>query len=83
MIIKGITTAGEKFRPSDWAERISGKLSTFKNRRMHYSPLLHPAIRDGIKCIAIDPILQEQNPELFKYILDFADKNQLSICEGD
>ena len=31
IIIEGVTTEGKKFRPSDWAERMSGSLSTFKN----------------------------------------------------
>lgn len=81
LIIKGITNAGKKFRPSDWAERMCGKFSTYRNRRLHYSDQLHPAIRDGIKCIAVDENLKTANPELYKYLLDFATKNNLSICK--
>lgn len=81
IIIKGITQDGKKFRPSDWAERVTGNLSTFKNHRIYYSPLLRPSYQDGSRCVIIDPKLQEVHPELFQQILDFARENRLTICE--
>ena len=30
IIIEGITAQGKAFRPSDWAERVSGSLASFK-----------------------------------------------------
>lgn len=83
IIIKGVTDSGETFRPSDWAERMSGKLSTFRKRRIHYSPLLQPSTRAGHKCVVLDPKLKESNPELYQSILDFAKNNQLEICRDD
>ena len=83
IIIEGITDSGETFRPSDWAERISGKLSTFRKRRIHYSPLLQPSTKDGHKCVVLDPNLKTSNPELYQSILDFAKNNQLKICQDD
>lgn len=80
IIIEGVTDAGETFRPSDWAERMSGQLSTFKKRRIHYSPLLQPSIKDGRKCVLLDPKLKESNPVLYQSILEFAHKNKLKIC---
>ena len=56
IIIEGVTESGRKFRPSDWAERMSGALSTFgRDQRIQYSPLLQPMTVKGIKCVAIDP----------------------------
>lgn len=83
IIIEGITESGETFRPSDWAERMSGQLSTFRKRRMQYSPLLQPSVKDGRKCVLLDPKLKESNPILYQSILDFAHKNQLKICGED
>lgn len=37
IIIEGITDQGKTFRPSDWAERMSGSLASFKNSRIRYS----------------------------------------------
>ncbi len=82
-IIKGITENGEKFRPSDWAERMCGNLCTFRNRRMMYSPLLRPAVIDGCKCIIINAALSETNPNLFEQLFEFAKKNKLSFTEED
>lgn len=80
IIIEGVTQSGEAFRPSDWAERMSGQLSTFHKRRIHYSPLLQPSVKDGRKCVLLDPKLKESNPELYQSILEFAQKNKLKIC---
>ena len=80
IIIEGVTQEGQKFRPSDWAERMSGTLSTFRNHRVLYSPLLQPSIKDGNKCVMLDPALKESNPELYNSILKFAKNNKLKIC---
>ena len=79
IIIEGITLAGEKFRPSDWAERMCGSLSTYKNQRLFYSPLLRPSFRHGNRCVIVDPLLQKSNPELYQHIMDFAKVNKLTI----
>ena len=78
IIIEGITEAGETFRPSDWAERMSGALSSFRNHRMVYSPLLQPSVKDGNKCVMLDRSLKDTNPELYQSILDFAHNNKPS-----
>lgn len=83
IIIEGVTESGEKFRPSDWAERMSGRLSTFRKRRIHYSPLLQPTMKDGHKCVVLDPKLKQSNPELYQSILEFAKNNKLKICDID
>ena len=82
IIIKGVTDNGKKFRPSDWAERMSGALSTFgRDHRIQYSPLLQPLTINGVKCISIDPSLKETYPEMFTYIMRWVDTNQLNIIE--
>ena len=84
IIIEGKTQAGRTFRPSDWAERMSGALSTFgRDHRIRYSPMLQPLIIDGIKCIAIDPKMQDQFPEMYAYIMGWANNNDLVISEED
>lgn len=83
IIIEGITEKGETFHPSDWAERMSGQLSTFQRRRIQYSPLLQPSMKDGHKCVVLDPKLKETNPALYQSILAFAQANKLKICKED
>lgn len=81
IIIEGVTEQGKTFRPSDWAERMSGKLASFKNSRIYYSPLLQPSVnREGYKCVLLDPKLKDSSPQVYEAILDFAKKNQLKIC---
>lgn len=84
IIIEGMTQSGRKFRPSDWAERMSGALSTFgRDQRIRYSPMMQPLIVDGIKCIALDPKMQDQFPEMYSYIMGWADNNDLVVNEED
>jgi hypothetical protein len=81
IIIEGITPQGKPFRPSDWAERMSGSMASFKNRRIHYSPLLQPSVNtEGYKCVLLDPKLKESSPQVYKAIIDFAKANNLKIC---
>lgn len=79
IIIEGVTEEGEQFRPSDWAERMSGSLCTFRNRRITYSPLLQPIVKGGNKCVMVDPALKESNPELYDSIMGFAKEHHLKI----
>ena len=84
IIIEGITENGRKFRPSDWAERMSGALSTFgRDHRIQYSPLLQPMTVKGVKCVAVDPRLKESAPEMFAYIMRWANANHLNVIETD
>lgn len=79
IVIEGVTEEGKKFRPSDWADRMSGSLSTFRKRRVVYSPLLRPAMKNGNKCVIVDEELEETNPNLYREILEFAKKNHLKV----
>jgi hypothetical protein len=81
IIIEGVTQSGEVFRPSDWAERMSGSLCTFRNRRITYSPLLQPVVKDGNKCVLLDPELKDSNPSLYDTIMEFAEINHLRVQE--
>ena len=83
IIIEGVTTDGDTFHPSNWAERMSGQLSTLRKRKIQYSPMLQPSIKDGHKCVVLDPKLKQSNPKLYQSILNFANNNNLKICKDD
>jgi hypothetical protein len=84
IIIEGVTEQGKAFRPSDWAERMSGTLASFKNRRIQYSPMLQPSTnQEGFKCVVLDPKLKESCPQIYQSIIDFAKSNNLKICGED
>jgi len=82
IIIEGITEEGRVFRPSDWAERLSGRMATFRKQRVIYSPLMRPEMRDGLKCVVIDKDMKLSHPELFEHTLEFARLNHLRIKMG-
>lgn len=81
IVIEGVTSQGKTFRPSDWAERMSGSLASFNNSRIRYSPLLQPSVNsEGNHCVLLDPKLKESSPQLYQSIIDFARTNHLKIC---
>jgi hypothetical protein len=83
VVIKGLTQDGKPFRPSDWAERLCGVLSVFgAERRMEYSPLVHPITSAGIRCVVVNIELEELEPMAFKFLMSFAKDNELQVRPG-
>jgi len=79
IIIEGITLEGRVFRPSDWAERLCGRLATFHNQRILYSTLLSPGVINDHNSVIVDPRLKETNPELYDHIMEFGQLNHLKV----
>ena len=83
ILIVGITTGGDTFRPSDWAERLCGCMSLFgEDQRISYSPNLKPIIASGVKCVVVDRRLEQMSPEAFKFLIAFCRDNELQMREG-
>ncbi len=82
IIIQGITRAGRAFRPSDWAERLCGVLSTFGgDQQMRYSPHVRPLLMDGVRCVYVRPELRAIEPRAYRFLLDFAADNELVVID--
>lgn len=81
-IIVGLTREGKKFRPSDWAERLCGVMSAFgAEKRMKYSPFVSPCTFNNEKSVYIDIELHALEPMAYKFMLNFAQDNDLQIVE--
>ena len=84
IIIHGTTSNGKVFRPSDWAERLCGILSSFnKDNRLAYHEWVRPILIDKIRCVAISAKLEEINPAMFRFLMDFAADNDLRIIPAE
>ena len=80
LIIKGLTLSGQQFRPSDWSDRLCGVMSAFgADEQLRYSPLVTPALRDGLRCVIVRRELAALEPRLFRFFLSFAVDNELQI----
>ncbi len=80
LIIKGLTLSGQQFRPSDWSDRLCGVMSAFgADEQLRYSPMVTPALRDGLRCVIVRRELAELEPRLFRFFLSFAVDNELQI----
>ncbi|HEY6896643.1 MAG TPA: DUF3579 domain-containing protein [Rhodocyclaceae bacterium] len=77
-IMIGITLTGDKFRPSDWAERLCGTMSVFgAERRMAYSPYVQPGSYEGEKCVFVDLRIHDVEPRAYHFLQNFAKDNLL------
>ncbi|MEW5943787.1 MAG: DUF3579 domain-containing protein [Pseudomonadota bacterium] len=84
IIIQGITKSGRTFRPSDWAERLSGVMSTVgADNRMSYSPYVRPVTVNGVKGVWVDKKLQEVDARAYNFLLAFARDNELQVLDSD
>jgi hypothetical protein len=82
IIIQGVTTQGRAFRPSDWAERLCGVLSTFGgDHQMRYSPHVRPVLLDGVRCVLVNAALAQIEPRAHRFLLDFAHDNELVVID--
>ncbi len=83
IIIVGVTTSGQVFRPSDWAERLCGCMSLFgEDQRIAYSPFVKPIIASDIKCVVVDRRLEQIDAEAFGFLMAFARDNELQLRDG-
>jgi hypothetical protein len=85
-VILGQTSEGQRFRPSDWAERLAGVLAPYRppgmsGGHLSYSPYGVPRIIHGIRCVVIDSRLRDIEPLAWKFVHDFATDNHLLTAQ--
>lgn len=74
--ISGVTQNGQKFRPSDWTERL---VCIQKEKLIKYNGHLKVKKIDGIKSIVFDSQLENTCPFTFERLLSFAKINHLVV----
>lgn len=87
--IQGVTLEGRTFRPSDWAERLAGAMSSFRpggvqgriGAHIGYSPLCVPRVIDNVKCVFVSEALRDIEPMAWDFVMNFAHDNQLRLVE--
>lgn len=83
LIIKGITRDGRKFRPSDWAQRLTTAVATHtRGRRIRFHPKVRMAAVEGVNAVVVELSLKEEDPLLFEFLVNFARGNNLQIEES-
>ncbi|HEY0635632.1 MAG TPA: DUF3579 domain-containing protein [Gammaproteobacteria bacterium] len=83
IIVKGLTLSGELFRPSDWAQRLAlaaavGTCPT--EQRLCYRPEVRVTALDGVPAIFIDRRLEQSDPLIFTFLLEFARLHELQCA---
>lgn len=79
-LIIGTTHEGNKFRPSDWIERLASVCGCFdENKRLHYNPMLKPVQLDGVRGLFVARRLEVLNPDAYYYVMEFSYRNNLQL----
>jgi hypothetical protein len=86
--IQGQTRDGRTFRPSDWAERLAGAMSSFRPgmrggiaAHIGFSPYCVPTLQSGVKCVIVSEALRDLEPMAWDFVMNFARDNDLPIGE--
>lgn len=87
--IQGLTHDGRTFRPSDWAERLAGAMSSFRPggvvagpaAHIGYSPYCVPQVVGGVKCVLVSEALKDIEPMAWDFVMNFARDNGLPVGE--
>ena len=87
--IQGVTLDGRTFRPSDWAERLAGAMSSFRpggsvggiGAYIGYSPYCVPQLIDGVRCVLVSEALKGIEPMAWDFVMNFGRDNNLAIAE--
>ena len=90
VFIQGLTLEGRPFRPSDWAERLAGAMSSFRpggavggpGAHIGYSPYCVPRVINGVKCVIVNEALRDLEPMAWDFVMNFARDNDLQVTEA-
>jgi hypothetical protein len=83
VVIRGVTSQGKVFRPSDWADRLASITSSFgTDNRLNYCPCVQPVTRAGLRCVVVAKAMEQEDSRVFKFLMAFARDNDLEIVEG-
>ncbi len=87
--IVGRTADGRSFRPSDWAERLAGVMSSFRpggasaGSHLSYSAWCVPSTIGTDKCVIVHRDLRDAEPMAWDFVMNFARDNQLQVVHGE
>ena len=89
LIIFGVTSTGEKFRPSDWIERFCGVMAPYDTnyqalgervniqKGMGYSDLVFPTTYKEERVVLVMEKLNDIEPLAWEFVLNFIKENDL------
>jgi hypothetical protein len=88
VFILGVTPSGQTFRPSDWAERLAGVMSSFRpggaapGDHLSYSPWCVPNTLEGIKCVIVHIDMRQDHVMAWDFVMGFAKDNNLQVIKA-
>lgn len=83
-VILGLTRQGKTFRPSDWAERLTGTLASFcpRQKKLCYSKFAMAGHYEKHKAVFVEAGLAQEDPESYAFLIGFACDNDLEVVKA-
>lgn len=83
IIIVGVNSQGQQFRPRDWASRICDMLASYGGSTgiTRYNPLCVPTSWTDYTAIKLKADCREKYPQFWRFITGFAKDNDLKTIE--
>ncbi len=79
VLIKGETVDGKKFRPSDWCDRLHSTLRALDAEEYEEcAEHVHLVNSDRGRGVLVAGVLEEINPVLFQFFMNFVKNNNLA-----
>lgn len=83
LIILGRTKEGKKFRPGDWAQRLTSAVASYgPGRRLIFHPKVTMSTQGDVNCVIVDNSLEDEEPILFDFLVNFGRENNLEIVNN-
>lgn len=83
LIIRNRDKNNNKFRPSDWADRMASVAAKFEGGRLKYSSKVIPCKRcDDIICLRVDRSIANEQPHVLQTIEEFMGMHELENFVG-
>ena len=69
IVIQGMTSEGRVFRPSDWAERLSGILASFESdqKKLEYHAYVRHLLQENERCVDVDKKIEKIFQQFLKF----------------
>lgn len=78
LIIRNRDKNNNKFRPSDWADRMASVAANFEGGRLQYNSKVLPCKRcDDIICLRVDRSIKDEQPHVLQTVEEFMEMHEL------
>jgi len=78
IVIRNHDRNNNKFRPSDWADRLAGTAARYEQGGVRYDARVMPCRRcDSLHCLKVERTIGDDQPHVMENVVSFMKLNEL------